>query len=231
MDTLWKVGIGALLVSLGVGMTSNILFLAAFQFRMDWFPDPVRILGAGAGSAAFLRWAAVLDLIGYYLATAVLAYVLWRILRPRDPMVADLATLAAFGYALIGGAGAAVLAIVGPMLMNEYTTAASPGEQELIAAHFAVLLEVVWRSIWQFLDGILMAAWWLGIGFLLRADHPGLSRLSYTLGVLAGVFSVLNALGFGFGRDAVLGIVFALWTIWWTWLLIILRRAPLSLGP
>jgi hypothetical protein len=198
---------------------------------MDWFLDPVRILGAGAGSAAFLRWAAVLDLIGYYLATAVLAYVLWRILRPRDPMVADLATLAAFGYALIGGAGAAVLAIVGPMLMNEYAIAASPGEQELIAVQFDVLLEVVWRSIWQFLDGILMAAWWLGIGFLVRADRPGLSRLSFALGVLAGVFSVLNALGIGFGRDAVLGIVFALWTIWWAWLLIILRRAPLSLAP
>ena len=231
MDTLRKVGIGALLVSLGVGMTSNILFLAAFQFRMDWFLDPVRILGAGASSAGFLRWAALLDLIGYYLATAVLAYVLWRILRLRNPMLADLATLAALGYALIGGAGAAVLAIVGPMLMNEYAIAASSGERELIAVHFAVLLEVVWRSIWQFLDGILMAAWWLAIGFLVRTDHPGVSRLSYALGVLAGVFSVLNALGFGFGRDVVLGVVFALWTVWWVCLLIIFRRGPLSWAP
>jgi hypothetical protein len=33
------------------------------------------------------------------------------------------------------------------------------------------VLEVVWRSIWQFLDAILLAAWWLGIGRLLRQDH------------------------------------------------------------
>jgi hypothetical protein len=39
------------------------------------------------------------------------------------------------------------------------------------AGMFATVLEVVWRAIWQFLDAILMAAWWLGIGSLLRQDH------------------------------------------------------------
>jgi hypothetical protein len=224
--TLRTIAIAALLVSLGVGMASNILFLTAFQFRMDWFFEPTGILGAGATSAGLLRWAAVLDLFGYYLATAVLAYVLWRILRRRNPAVADLATVAAIGYALIGGAGAAVLAIVGPMLMNAYATATSPAEQEVIAAQFAVLLEVVWRAIWQFLDGILMAAWWLGIGILVRTDHAGLSRLSYALAALAGVFSVLNALGVHLARDAVLGVAFALWTAWWVWLLVLFLRPP-----
>jgi hypothetical protein len=57
-------------------MISNLLFLAAFQFRLD-------ILGADAHpcfghDTELLRWAAVLNLFGYYLATAVLAYVLWR---------------------------------------------------------------------------------------------------------------------------------------------------------
>ena len=108
--SLRTAGIASLLVSLGVGMASNLLFLAAIQFRPDWFFEPTRILGAGPTSATLLRWAAVLDLFGYYLATLVLAYVLWRILRARNPAVADLATLAAIGYALIGGAGAAVLA-------------------------------------------------------------------------------------------------------------------------
>lgn len=224
--TLRMAGIASLLVSLGVGLASNLLFLAAFQFRLDWFFEPTRILGAGPTSAMLLRWAAVLDLFGYYLATLVLAYVLWRILRPRNPAVADLATLAAIGFALIGGAGAAVLAKVGPMLMTNYATAASASEEAIIAAQFAVLLEVVWRSIWQFLDGILIGAWWLGIGVLIRADHAGLARLSYALAALAGIFSVLNALGFDLGRDAVLGLAFAMWTAWWVWLLIVfVRRA------
>jgi hypothetical protein len=156
--TLRAAGIGALLVSIGAGMTSNLLFLAAFQFRLDWFREPTGVLGAGATSAELLRWASALDLIGYYLATAVLAYVLWRLLRPRNSLIADLSALAAVGYALAGGVRAAVLAVVAPMLMHD-DAAAAAADRVLIAAQFAVLFEVVWRAIWQFLDGVLLAAW------------------------------------------------------------------------
>ena len=151
-----------------------------FSFRLDMFLEPTLILGSGAFPAELLRWAAVLDLFGYYLATAVLAYVLWRQLRPRNPLIADLSTLAAVGYALAGGVGAAVLTIVAPMLMHNYIDAAAAG-QALIAAQFATVLQVVWCSIWQFLDAILLAASWLGIGRLLRQDHLRLSHLSLEL--------------------------------------------------
>ncbi len=82
------------------------------------FLEPTLILSSGATSAQQLRWAAVLDLFGYYLATAVLAYVLWLHLRPRNPLIADWSTTAASGYALAGGVGAAVLAMVAPMFMH-----------------------------------------------------------------------------------------------------------------
>jgi hypothetical protein len=169
---LRRTGIAALVVSISLGMTSNVLFLAAFQFRFDRFFEPTRVVASGATPAELVRWAAVLDLFGYYLATAVLAYVLWRQLRPRNPLIADLSTMAAVGYALAGGVGAAVLAMVAPMLMHNYTDATAAG-QPLIAAQFAVVLQVVWRAIWQFLDTILLAAWWLGIGWLLRAIGLG----------------------------------------------------------
>ena len=109
------------------------MFLAAFHFRLDWFREPTRVLGDGAMSAELLRWASVLDLIGYYLATAVLAYVLWQWLRPRNRLAADLSAVAAVGYVLAGGIGAAVLAMVGPMLMHNYTEAAAE-DRTLIAA-------------------------------------------------------------------------------------------------
>jgi hypothetical protein len=83
--------------------------------------EPTLILASGATSAELLRRAAVLDLFGYYLATAVVAYVLSRQLRPRNPFIADLSTTAAVGYTLAGGVGAAVLAMVAPMLMHGYT--------------------------------------------------------------------------------------------------------------
>lgn len=221
--TLRSVGVGALLVSLGIGVTSNLLFLAAFQFRIAWFLDPVRILGGGTTSAELLRWATAMDLIGYYLAGGVLAYVLWRALRPRNPVVADLATLAGLGFALAGGAAAAVLAIVGPMLITDYASA-SGSQQAVIATQFAVLLEVVWRSVWQFLDGILVAAWWLGIGILVRPEQPGLSRLSYVMAAVAVVGALFNLAGLEIARDVALGVIFTLWTSWWVWLLILFRR-------
>src|SRR5215212_8629167 len=152
-------------------MISNLFFLAAFQFRLDKFLDPTLILGSGATSAELLRWAAVLDLFGYYLATAVLAYVLWRQLRPRNPVIADLSTLAAIGYALAGGAGAAVLAVFGSNLVHDYTDATAT-EQVVITAQFSTLMAVVMRSIWQFLDGILIGVWWLGIALLLPPIDP-----------------------------------------------------------
>jgi hypothetical protein len=215
-------GIAALSVSLGFGMTSNLLFLAAFQFRLNWFREPTRVLGGGAASAELLRWAAVLDLIGYYLATAVLAYVLWQWLRPRNPVIADLSAMAALGYVLAGGIGAAVLAMVGPMLMHNFTEAAA-ADRALIATQFAVLFELVFRAIWQLLDGILLAAWWLGIGLLVRADLPGLSRLSQALAAVAVIGVAANLIGLSLVRDLMLGITFALWTAWWIWLIVLLR--------
>jgi hypothetical protein len=89
--------------------------------------------------------------------------------------------MAAVGYALAGGVGAAVLAMVAPMLMHNYTDA-TPAGQALIAAQFATVLQVVWRSTWQFLDAILLAAWWLGIGWLLRADGLSLIPASVRAG-------------------------------------------------
>ena len=224
---LRRTGIAALVVSLGVGMISNLLFLAAFQFRLDRFLEPTLILGSGATSAELLRWAAVLDLFGYYLATAVLAYVLWRQLRPRNPVIADLSTMAAVGYTLAGGVGAAVLAMTAPMLMLAYTDAA-PAGQAVIAAQFATVLQVVWRAIWQFLDAIFLAAWWLGIGLLLRPDHPRLSRLSLALAAAAAVGAAANIAGLSFVRDVLLGVLFTLWTAWWISLLVTFARQPHS---
>ena len=231
--TLRELGIAALLVSLGAGMTSNLLFLAAFQFRIDWMLEPALVVGAGATSAELLRWAAALDLIGYYLASAVLGYVLWRLLRPRHAALADLSTMGVIGFALVGGAGAAVLAMLGPMLMYDYAAASDLEQQALVAGQFALLLEVVWRSIWQLLDPVLVGAWWLGLSVLIRADQPGLSRLSLALAVLAFVAPLITLLGLDLVRDVALGIAFALWTAWWVWLLVLFLRTsdPFAAAP
>lgn len=228
---LRTIAIGALATFLVLGTLSNLLFLAAFRFRVDWFLDPVQIVGAGATSAELFRWAVVTDLLSYYFATAVLAYVLWRVLRPIDPVMADLSSMAACGYVVAGGTGAAALAFIGPMLMHAHSTAAT-SDQTSIAAMFGLLLDVVWRAIWQFLDGILLSAWWLGVGLLLRGVQPGLSRLSLALAAAAIIGAACNVFGLALARDVMLGIIFSLWTAWGSWLLVLFvrRDEPLVRG-
>src|SRR4029450_2771364 len=148
---------------------------------------------------------------------------LCRQLRPPNPLIADLSTLAAVGYALAGGMGAAILAMVAPMLMHAYTDATAAG-QALIAAQFAVVLQVVWRAIWQFLDAILLAVWWLGIGWLIRADQPRLSRLSLVLAAAAAAGAAASIAGLSLIRDVLLGVLFVLWTTWWISLLVVFGR-------
>ncbi|HEY6810299.1 MAG TPA: hypothetical protein VIZ70_04160 [Propionibacteriaceae bacterium] len=131
--------------------------------------------------------------------------------------------MAAVGYALAGGMGASILAMVAPMLMHAYTDTAVAG-QALIAAQFATVLQVVWRAIWQFLDAILLAAWWLGIGRLLRQDHLRLSRLSLVLAAAAAAGAVANVAGLSLIRDVLLGVLFVLWTAWWISLLVVFAR-------
>ena len=113
---------------------------------------------------------------------------------------------------LAGGIGAAVLAMVGPLLMHNYTEAVAE-DRALIAAQFAVLFELVWRAIWQMLDGIFLAAWWLGWGYS-SEDRPGLSRLSLALAAAAVAGVATNLTGVSLVRDVMLGITFTLWTAW-----------------
>jgi hypothetical protein len=217
---LRRLAVGAIVVSLVIGLASGLLFFAAFRFRLDWFAQPALAISGGEATAAGLRWGGVLDLVGYYLATVVLAYALWRHLRSRNATVADLSFLGALAYAAAGGAGAAVLAMVAPMLIEQYAESSS----EVWRAQFAFLLEAVGRGVWQLFDGIALSGWWLGIGMLLRADQLGVARLSFTLAGVGIVGVVFNVLGFATLRDATLLLIFALWTAWWIWLLVLLRR-------
>ena len=229
-----RAAIASLLLMLGLGTVSGVLFLLAFQFRVEWFVDPAELVSAGPTSAELLRWGAITDLFSYYLPTAVVAYVLWTVLRPRGPALGDLSTLAALGYVIAGGIGASALAMVGPMLMYEH---ARPGaDQAAVELAFAVLSEVVFRAVWQFLDAFLLAIWWFGVAILLRTDQPRLALLSLALAAAAVIGTaagpVFTTLGLDVVRYGLLGVFFVLWTAWSLWLLVLVgqRRPPFGLA-
>lgn len=224
-----RAAIGAVLVNIGLGTVAGLLFLAAFQLRLEWFAEPAPMVAAGATSAELLRWAAVADLFSYYLPMGVVAYVLWSTLRSRGRALADASALGAFGYVLAGGAAASALALVGPMLMHEHARAGA--DQSATALAFAILAEVVFSAIWQFLDALFLAIWFFGTGKLIRPDQPGFARLSLTLAALAALGSAFTVLDLDVVRYAVLSLVFVLWLTWSVWLLLLLwqRRPPFAL--
>jgi hypothetical protein len=224
--TLRGATVAALILTVALGVVSDILFLAAFQFRADWFADPALLVAGGSTSAELLKWAALADLFSYYLPTALVALALWTALHGRYPILAIGAMLAALGYVIAGSIGAASLAMVGPRLIREY---AQPGaEQAAIAAAFGLLTDVVFRAVWQLLDGVFIAVWMIGIGLLMRTDQPAFARYSRALGALFLVGTAFNVLGFGLARDATLGVVFVAWIVWDLWLaaLVWRQRSP-----
>ena len=73
---LRRATVAALIVSVSLGFASDLLFAAALQLRPEWFADPVGLVAAGEPSATLLSFAALADLGGYYLPTAVVALAL-----------------------------------------------------------------------------------------------------------------------------------------------------------
>jgi hypothetical protein len=224
--TVREATVGALVVTMALGVVSDLLFVAALQFRLDWLADPALLVAGGSASAELLKWATVADLFSYYLPTTVVALALWAALRSRRPILALGALLGALGYVFAGSIGAASLAMVGPPLIREY---AQPGTQQAaVATAFGLLIEFVFRAVWQLVDGIFVAAWLIAIGILIRAEQPAFARLSGILGVLFLVSATFNVLGLGLARDATLGVAFAAWFAWDLWLAAVIwgRRAP-----
>jgi len=221
----------ALAMTVVLGGISDLLYVVAYQFRLDWLAEPARLIAAPEASAEILRWAALTDLFSYYLPTAVVALGLHAALRWRGPVLADVATLAALGYVLAGSVATSALAMGGPMLMH--ATAHSGADHEAIAAVFGTLLEIVFRGVWQLIDAILLGVWFIGIGLLLRRDQPRLARVSMVFGSLASISAAFNVLGLGLARDATLGAGFAIWTVWSIWVAVLLwrRRPPFGAQP
>ncbi len=149
-------------------------------------------------------------------------------LRGRRPIVALGALLGALGYVIAGSIGAASLALVGPALLREYAQAGA--DQAAIAVAFGLLTEVVFRAIWQLLDGILIAVWMMGVALSVWPDQPAFARLSVSLGTLFLVSATFDAVGLGLARDATLGLIFGLWFIWDAWLAVLLWRRSAPFG-
>lgn len=196
IDLLRRLARYAGLLAIVIALPANVAFFTAFGWDLvaGFYGDPAAILGRGADAASFLRWGVIGDMFYGYLLWIPMALFLHRRLRPRKPWLADLATVAAFAYIVVGAAGAAVMAAAGPPLVEQYSNAL-PQDRASIATSFDLLRNVVFLGLWQTLDPITAGTWVGSIGWLLRAERQWLGSLLVAIALGLFGLSLMTMLG------------------------------------
>lgn len=160
---------------------------AAAGFSADAASDPRGLVARGSAAAELIRWASLVDLIGYLLMVPLAVY--FRERFARDRFIA-LYTFAGLIYILIGATGAVILGTGGPPLIRAYQSALG-SQREAITSDFVILYLIVVRGLWQTLEGIPAAVWLLGVGHsFLRSNARGLGLLMLALGTLFVLITV-----------------------------------------
>ena len=168
-------------------VVSGFLMFAAAGFKVDAVSDPRGMVARGSAAAELIRWASVVDLIGYLLLAPLVVYFHERF--KGDRFIA-LYSFAGLIYILIGASGAVILGTAGPPLMRAYQSA-SESQREAIASDFVILYLIVVRGLWQTLEGIPVAVWLLGVGHrFLRSNARTLGLLLLALGTLFALITV-----------------------------------------
>jgi hypothetical protein len=209
-------------------LAALVAFAGAYRWQVDRLADLPSIVGdPGAGGA--LRWAGLLDMSAYLAFAPVVLYLHGR-LRARALEGIRFVTFGGLAYVILGSLGGTIFATVGPPLVEDGSQAA-----ETTFAAFATLVTV---TLWGTLESIFLAAWLIGVGWLLRDERGGLGLLALT----AGVGALLSAARSGItGRsvgdlpgpiDVVVVGLLGLYVPWLAWLGLRLYRgdvpAPLA---
>ncbi len=137
-----------------------------------------------------MRWGLWLSMFGSYLLLVPVALLLLRWLRQDDPVVADLSTVAAGFYILLGAAGASVLASTLPDLIQRYADADAAIRAGLLN-DFDLARRIAEDGLQGVVQNVAGAAWFLGMGSLLRRHRPALGAAA----IAVGAFLVVNAAG------------------------------------
>lgn len=171
-------------------LAAACIMVGALAVENDFaaFSDPVRTL-LHAHNHALAYWFNVLDLFGYYLLLLPVIFHLHQLLKYRSPWT-PLLTFSGAAYVLVGAIGASILAAVWPPLMQDHL-AATGAEQHTIALAFQTITLAVTRGLWNMLEVLFGATWWIGIGWLLRSASRPIAWLT----IATGLSTLLDAIG------------------------------------
>lgn len=186
------------MASLVLSIGASLLVPGAYGFDMQALAHPGSIVDDGQGVADVLRWGALLDMVSYLPLAVVVVYVHYR-LRDRNPLLVGVMTAGGLAYVLIGSLAGALLASVGPPLIEGYAEATAAG-QEAARVSLESIGNATFVGLWGTLELIGIGAWFLGVGWLLWSEWRPFAALS----ILAGVGTLSASLRTGLtGRTIV----------------------------
>ena len=180
-------------VTIAAGVTSLaslIVGLSGADFDFEAVSEAATFIALGTDAVAPVRWGLWLSMFGSYLLLVPVALYLLRWLRQDDPVAADLATVAAGFYILLGAAGASVLASTLPDLIQRYADADAAMRAGLLN-DFDLARRIAEDGLQGVVQNVAGAAWFLGMGSLLRRHRPALGAAA----IAVGAFLVVNAAG------------------------------------
>jgi hypothetical protein len=173
-----------------LSLASLVVGLSGADFDFEAVSESASFIALGTDAVAPVRWGLWLSMFGSYLLLVPVALLLVRWLRQDDPVVADLATVAAGFYILLGAAGASVLASTLPDLIQRYADADAAMRAGLLN-DFDLARRIAEDGLQGVVQNIAGAAWFLGMGSLLRRHRPALGAAA----IAVGAFLVVNAAG------------------------------------
>ena len=180
-------------VTIAAGVTSLaslIVGLSGADFDFEAVSEAATFIALGTDAVAPVRWGLWLSMFGSYLLLVPVALFLLGWLRQDDPVVADLATVAAGFYILLGAAGASVLASTLPDLIQRYADADAAMRAGLLN-DFDLARRIAEDGLQGVVQNVAGAAWFLGMGSLLVRHRPALGAAA----IAVGAFLVVNAVG------------------------------------
>lgn len=204
-----------------------LLAAAGVNYHMEVFSEPSLILTIPGVNAQASKWSMIADMFGYYLLLLPVIYYLHEWMRDKTAW-SSLITFCGLAYVITGAIGASILAVVYPYAINAYA-AALPGVQPLIKANFELVNNMVYGGLWNLLEVLFAATWWIFTGWLLYNTGR---KLTGAFTVLAGCFPLLDAIAAMAGSEplhevALNGYLY-LAIGWAAWIGIIIYRRPLG---
>lgn len=207
---------GSAVLSAPVAYLAEVLGVVAIDFDPTAFSEPSTIIALGTEGATLIWWGMRLNLFGYYLLVAPAVVFLWYWLRPKDPPLVTLLTVAGLAYVLSGALAATINAVIWPDLMTQYARA-GPDQQAVIETVFSPHAMTTVVVLWGILNRTMAAVWWVGIGALLRSERRWLGLFTLGLGAISAIAALGNLLDVaplvGLGTMGYL-LLAPLWALW-----------------